>query len=990
MKERSKTQRSKSSVCERPSLINSSSQLLSPRASNIKVLARFRPLIDFETAFSDNEEIVSFINSRTIGISCGKEMETFTLDRIFDPNSKQAEIFDFIGRQTIQDVLDGYNGTIFAYGQTGSGKTYTMMGFDIYDEEAKGIIPRAASQIFESVKQDSGEIEYTLRCSMLEIYKETIRDLLDPDNRALSIKECPRRGIYVQGLNEVCIASEKDILDVLTLGETMRTVASTKLNKASSRSHMIFMLEVLQKLPNDSEKRGILNLVDLAGSEKVSNSGVTGNNLEETKKINFSLSALGNVIHALVSNSDHIPYRDSKLTRLLQESLGGNYKTSLIVACSSFSKSIEETLNTLKFAIRAKAVKNKAKINIKNSPENYMKIIQQLRTELSNAKSEISLLKEEKALTVRDYSMNQSLNNSLFLSKNLRATMSAKKDRPKNSRQYSSILSGIDNILDENKEKSSIFESSLALSFNNTSEKTSLESENDGKLTDRETNDGRNTERDGLGEDLETTKKRCEFLEEENKALNDKIKRLEAKICSSKAKRLKIEQKAHDYYESLHKITLQINKESSKNSLLLKQNDALNKQVRRLTNALKELDLSYKAFIENHSKLEGDITFVEFEDKSEIHEKEIPNESHNTELDLSGDFELCLSPKRLFIDPQSLVNTSIYAQELKNALEYNAELSKDITIYQLRNQVIQAGICNSNITRIMNGLDWKLNLVNQKYKLKRNLCKNQCEQISSLEAMIDNLHESYQKIVKLQEQIDQGPRRILINESTTTPRVRFIRSFTSNLLKNNMQIVKSQQEFVMKSSESQFISCPGSFIENDSADSGIFLMKYKALETSYNLQQLYNAQLKKSNQELKNQALQYQKLLEKLECDIFKAQKTERERWKSFFSEMKENCEKELVRKQLEIAKLNNVLGEWTTRYMELQDSYGNRPKKLNMIFKQGDDVTPKSTLNIPDNGAYMKVLFQNSPLNSNRRASPGPPIRRDVLPGDKTPPQFF
>lgn len=156
---------------------------------------------------------------------------------------------------------------------------------------------------------------------------------------------------------------------MLELGEQARKVAATRINQYSSRSHTIFMLEIKQRYPNDTEKKGKLNLVDLAGSEKVGKTGAMGDILEEAKKINLSLSCLGNVIHSLTTNTEHIPYRDSKLTRILQESLGGNFKTSLLVTCSSHSSSLEETLSTLKFATRAKSIKNHFKMNIKNSPE---------------------------------------------------------------------------------------------------------------------------------------------------------------------------------------------------------------------------------------------------------------------------------------------------------------------------------------------------------------------------------------------------------------------------------------------------------------------------------------------------------------------------------------------------------------------------------------------------------------------------------------------
>lgn len=240
--------------------------------SNIKVVARFRPLIDFELDIENSFDHINFISDSSLGIGPTKDLEIFTLDRVFSWDSRQEEVYEFVGKSTIEDVLAGYNGTIFSYGQTGSGKTYTMMGGDLIEEESRGIIPRATSQIFEVVGSDEAETEYTLKCSMLEIYKENLRDLLETSPKSLKIKECPRKGIYVQGLTQVCVTSERDMLEVISLGEQMRTVASTKLNKTSSRSHLLFILEATQKLSNDSEKKGNLNLVDLAGSEKVSHS----------------------------------------------------------------------------------------------------------------------------------------------------------------------------------------------------------------------------------------------------------------------------------------------------------------------------------------------------------------------------------------------------------------------------------------------------------------------------------------------------------------------------------------------------------------------------------------------------------------------------------------------------------------------------------------------------------------------------------------------
>ena len=191
------------------------------------------------------------------------------------------------------------------------------------------------------------------------------------------------------------MGSEEEILELIESGNELRHVAETRSNAVSSRSHSIFILQLTQKYPNESEKRGKLNLVDLAGSEKVGKTGATGQTLEEAKKINSSLSSIGNVIHALVFKTSHVPYRDSKLTRILQESLGGNYKTSLVVTCSTHSAHMEETISTLRFAQRTRAIKNVVKINVKQSPAQMQAVIDHLTFELQKANKEIVVLKDK-------------------------------------------------------------------------------------------------------------------------------------------------------------------------------------------------------------------------------------------------------------------------------------------------------------------------------------------------------------------------------------------------------------------------------------------------------------------------------------------------------------------------------------------------------------------------------------------------------------------
>lgn len=338
-------------------------------SSNIKVIARFRPPNDIELN-NNSTNIVQFLSEDSCQIDTKDFTGTFTFDQVFDTQSEQQQVFDYSLRQTVDDLLKGYNGTVLAYGQTGSGKSYTMMGPSIDNNESRGAIPRIVDMIFDMILHSSSDIEYTVRVSYMEIYMERIKDLLNPTCDNLPIHEDKARGVYVKGLTEEYVSSAEEVYEVMRQGGGARAVASTNMNQESSRSHSIFCIVVTQKnVVSGAQKSGQLFLVDLAGSEKVGKTGASGQTLEEAKKINKSLSALGMVINSLTDGkSTHIPYRDSKLTRILQESLGGNSRTSLIVNCSPSSYNDAETLSTLRFGVRAKNIKNKAKINTELSP----------------------------------------------------------------------------------------------------------------------------------------------------------------------------------------------------------------------------------------------------------------------------------------------------------------------------------------------------------------------------------------------------------------------------------------------------------------------------------------------------------------------------------------------------------------------------------------------------------------------------------------------
>lgn len=313
----------------------------------------------------------------------------FTFDDTFPMEITQKAIYQSSAFGIVENVIAGYNGTIFAYGQTGCGKTFTMMG-NPKSETLKGIIPRTFSQIMNVISQRP-ELEFLVRVSFLEIYNENIRDLLGDSEKRLDVKEDKDKGIYVQDLSLIPTKSVEEMLEVMFKGDQNRSIGATAMNQESSRSHSIFTIyiEVGEKVEGSDKPKyraGKLNLVDLAGSERQSKTEATGQRLEEAKKINLSLSALGNVISALVAGGKkHIPYRDSKLTRLLQDSLGGNTKTLMIAAISPADYNFEETLGTLKYAARAKMIKNKPTVN--EDPKDAM--LKQLSEELKLLKAQL-------------------------------------------------------------------------------------------------------------------------------------------------------------------------------------------------------------------------------------------------------------------------------------------------------------------------------------------------------------------------------------------------------------------------------------------------------------------------------------------------------------------------------------------------------------------------------------------------------------------------
>ncbi|XP_029947689.1 kinesin-like protein KIF17 [Salarias fasciatus] len=340
-------------------------------SESVKVVVRCRPLNDREKALSckmvlsmDLHRCQCFIEKPGAADEPPKQ---FTFDGTYYIDQTTEQMYNEIAYPLVEGVTEGYNGTIFAYGQTGSGKSFTMQGVSEPTSQ-KGVIPRAFEHIFESI-QCAENTKFLVRASYLEIYNEEIRDLLGSDTKQrLELKEHPERGVYVRDLSMHTVHSVRECERIIEHGWRNRAVGYTLMNKDSSRSHSIFTIHLeicsTDTAGQDHLRAGKLNLVDLAGSERQSKTGATGDRLREATKINLSLSALGNVISALVDGrSKYIPYRDSKLTRLLQDSLGGNTRTLMIACLSPADNNYEESLSTLRYANRAKSIQNRPRIN---------------------------------------------------------------------------------------------------------------------------------------------------------------------------------------------------------------------------------------------------------------------------------------------------------------------------------------------------------------------------------------------------------------------------------------------------------------------------------------------------------------------------------------------------------------------------------------------------------------------------------------------------
>ncbi|XP_062896713.1 kinesin-like protein KIF6 isoform X3 [Mobula hypostoma] len=370
----------------------------------IRIFARLRPtkrpVVLYSLDDDNGDSVLEFVVPHDAAdgfINNKRESYKFKFQQIFDQGAKQEEIFENIAKPVAESVLAGYNGTIFAYGQTGSGKTFTVTGgAERYSD--RGIIPRTLSYMFGEFQKDSSKV-YTTHISYLEIYNECGYDLLDPRHEASKLEDLPKvtimedsdQHIHLRNLSLHQANNEEESLNLLFLGDTNRMIAETPMNQASTRSHCIFTIHVSSREPGSATiRRSKLHLVDLAGSERVTKTGVGGQLLTEAKYINLSLTYLEQVIIALAEkNRAHIPYRNSMMTSVLRDSLGGNCMTTMVATLSVDKKNLEESISTCRFAQRVALIKNEAILNEEVDPR---LMILRLKKEIQELKDELAMV----------------------------------------------------------------------------------------------------------------------------------------------------------------------------------------------------------------------------------------------------------------------------------------------------------------------------------------------------------------------------------------------------------------------------------------------------------------------------------------------------------------------------------------------------------------------------------------------------------------------
>ena len=646
---------------------------------NILVCVRCRPLSSLEYQLSAYETIrimddkmvilmdpIEYNGPNTIFKNRSRE-QTYAFDFAFDKNSTQTTVFEKSTKFLIEGVVNGYNATVFAYGATGAGKTYTMLG----KESNPGIMPLTLTELFNKVKQFKNEREYKLKFWYLEIYNENIRDLLrfmnqsnsnsnniNEENESLDLREDPIKGIVVSGITEINVNNSNDMLKILKRGNRNRTQEATGANETSSRSHAILQVAIEYKDKNsgiDFEvKYSKLSLIDLAGSERASATQNRGIRLIEGANINRSLLTLGNCINALCDamskgiKKPYIPYRDSKLTRLLKDSLGGNARTVMIANVSPSINTFDDTYNTLKYANRAKNIKTVVTRNVLNAQyhiSNYVNIINNLKNEISQLKQQI--------ISKNKNSINETINNINSIDNNNLNSINTNKEKVNYNKN--SMFKNEENYLENIKEIKELCKSQVAIKQKILATKNEIN-----KLS----------ELYEINKDISTINNGISYI----------IKQTDNNINNNTSP--KKEENLKNIDNNTNQILDNENEKGSKLNILKEKIEGLQKSLVLDQNKYKEIDSLFDKIINiNNNK------FNYSEIQNEIFNILIKNANYKTQL-IENKFNILLNKAKNDIKND-------YIQELEKQIEYRDNIIKEFNI----------NISNSKLSTLIKDLE---------------------------------------------------------------------------------------------------------------------------------------------------------------------------------------------------------------------------------------------------------------------------------------------
>ena len=614
---------------------------------NVKVAIRIRPLNHRESNEGGKKCVVIQDPGRTLYIG----EKAFTYDYVAEEGVSQEKMFEMVGKPIASSCMSGYNGTIFAYGQTGSGKTFTIEGSgneeiasDSSSYHLRGILPRCFEYIFSEISSSlkAGNVEFLVKCSYLEIYQEQVHDLLDPNPQNLLLREDMKKGAYVDGLIEEQVKNLMETYNLLKIGSRNRHVSSTSMNKESSRSHSVFTLNVESKTNFDglvNFKSSKFNLIDLAGSERQKSTACVGERLKEAGMINKSLSALGNVINSLVELSEgkprHVPYRDSKLTFLLKDSLGGNSKTFIIANISPSVSSFAETLSTLKFAQRAKLIKNSAVIN-----EDTSGTVLLLKSEVKRLKDELESVKNIAELAVTQcpkcaginsieipnllQNFSKNTESEILLENNLKLRIESERVFLKKIEEKNGIIEGLKNAL--NRLENKINHDKMILKFRNATIMKLQNGEDDKDFL------ALKKENEILRDEIENNPITAKLLVE-NKMLNEELGEIRLEFESG--------------YGSIKQKNVELQQFTEKLSENIKNSNHEREQLKRVFTEItegKDFDKAFKEieekYIEEISKFKENIAELSKENSQLLAENKILQENFIQNVENEESFDL--------------------------------------------------------------------------------------------------------------------------------------------------------------------------------------------------------------------------------------------------------------------------------------------------------------------------------------------------------------